>query len=272
MADKRDEAIVLMNQKRFADALVLFKQLLVSDANDWGLLYMAGQCCRFQNDLKGAIHYLKRAVAINVREPRIMLALGIAQQLNREYIDAIKSLKQAIEFDPDYDLAYNSLALTQKKTGDLENALHNYDAGVKALSRSIVKNMNNSRANTIYKHRDSRQNLWAEYAVFGAMYICSTTDGIDNVAWPTAEQVAEEELAEQYSGLYWTDHRTNDNKNTRLFLSNFFNTFRETLRKDATYSNLIGNMGTVFELLGQQTEAKKHFEEAEDFNSGQHFT
>ncbi len=266
MADKRDQAIALMDQQRFADALVIFKQLLTNDADDWSLLYMAGQCCRFQNDLKGAINYLRAAATMNTREPRILLALGIAQQLNRAFAGAIDSLRHARELDPDCVLAYNSLALTQKKTGDLEHALHNFDAGVKALSRSIVKKMNNSRANNIYKHKDSRQNLWLEYALFGAMYLCSTTGGIDGLAWPTDDQAADEERTERHAGLYWTDNRSNENKNTRLFLPNFFNTFRETLRVDAIYSNLIGGRGTVFESLGQQTEARKHFEEADEFN------
>ena len=266
MADKRDQALALMDQQRFKDALVIFKQLLINDADDWGLLYMAGQCCRFQNDLKGAINYLSSAAATNTREPGILLALGIAQQLNLSFADAIESLRQAIALDPDYVLAYNSLALTQKKTGDLEHSLHNYDAGVKALSRSIVKKMNNSRTNNIYKHRDSRQNLWLESALFGAMYLCSVTGGIGGLAWPTGEQAADEERTVQHAGLYWTDNLTNENKNTRLFLPNFFNTFRETLRVDAIYSNLIGGRGTVFKSLGQQIEAKKHFEEAEDFS------
>jgi tetratricopeptide (TPR) repeat protein len=266
MADKRDKAVALMHQQRFADALVLFKQLLATVADDWSLLYMAGQCCRFQNDLKGAINYLKRSVAINVQEPPILLALGIAQQLSREFIDAIESFRQAIAIDPDYVLAYNSLALTQKITGDLEHALHNYDAGVKALSRSIVKKMNNSRESDIYKHRNSRQNLWVDCATFGAIYLCSMTGGIDGLAWPTGDQAAEEERTELHAGLYWTDHRTNDNKNTRLFLPNYFNAFRETLRMDTIYSYLIGGLGTVFESLGQQTEARKHIEEAEDFS------
>ena len=265
MADKRDQAIALMAQQRFADALVIFKQLLINEADDWSLLYMAGQCCRFQNDLKGAINYLGSAATINTREPGIWLALGIAQQLNRAFADAIESLRQAIELDPDFILAYNSLALTQKMTGDLEHALHNYDVGVKVLSRSIVKQMKNSRANNIYKHRDLRQNLWLEYALLGAMYL-GVTGGKDGLAFPTGESAADEERTERHAGLYWTDELTSENKTTRFLLPNFFNTFRETLRGDVIYSFLIGGRGTVLKLLGQQTEAEKHFEEAEDFS------
>jgi hypothetical protein len=50
-----------------------------------------------------------------------------------------------------------------------------------------------------------------------------------------------------------------------VYLPNYFNTFRELLRRDALYSNLIGNRGTALELLGRHKEAQQHFEEASEF-------
>lgn len=227
----REQVISLMRQQKFEDALFLLKKLLINDTKDAGLLYMAGQCCRFLEDFKGAINYLKNAISINPREPSFFLALGIAQQLNCEFNEAIEAFRIGIEIYPDFDMAYNSLALTQKKMGDFKYALHNYDAGVKALTRRIVKNLNNSRSNKIIKHRDSRHNLWVEYASFGALYLCATNN-IDSLAWPTGEQALEEETTERHAGLYWDDQRTREGKTVRLFLPNYFNTFGETLSLD----------------------------------------
>ena len=50
-----------------------------------------------------------------------------------------------------------------------------------------------------------------------------------------------------------------------MFLPNYFNTFQAALRDDATYSNLMGNRGTVLELLGRNEEASEHFDEAKEF-------
>jgi hypothetical protein len=50
-----------------------------------------------------------------------------------------------------------------------------------------------------------------------------------------------------------------------MFLPNYFNTFREALRQDTTYANLIGNRGTVLALLKRDSEAKDHLAEAEEF-------
>lgn len=146
----------------------------------------------------------------------------------------------------------------------MEYALHNYDAGLKALSRRIVKNMVNSRLSIIYKHLDFRHNLWIEYATFGALYRGSMDD-MDNIAFPNSEFAIEEEQTEKHAGLFWADHQKDDGKNLRFFLPNYFNTFCQSLRIDATYSNLVGNKGTVLEMIVQYDEAQKHFEEAEDF-------
>jgi predicted RNA polymerase sigma factor len=51
----------------------------------------------------------------------------------------------------------------------------------------------------------------------------------------------------------------------RLFLPNYLDTFRELLKRDAAYSNLIGNRGTVLELLGRGDEARRHIDEASEF-------
>jgi hypothetical protein len=125
--------------------------------------------------------------------------------------------------------------------------------------------MDNSRRSRIFNHKETRHNLWVEYASFGALYLCAMNN-IDSIAWPTGDQALEEEQNKPHAGLYWEDHRTIEGKTKRLFLPNYFNTFSEMLTSDLTYSNFIGNRGTVLELVGRHSEAQKHFEEAEDFS------
>ena len=86
--------------------------------------------------------------------------------------------------------------------------------------------------------------------------------GVQGKAWPTGEQAATEERTEEHAGLYWVDVLNDTKEIVCLFLPNYFNTF---LRRDAVYSNLIGNRGTVLELLGRQDEARQHFDEATEF-------
>jgi len=46
----RDQANELMKKQQFDKALLLFEELTSQNPHDGGLLYMAGQCCRFLND------------------------------------------------------------------------------------------------------------------------------------------------------------------------------------------------------------------------------
>ena len=64
---------------------------------------------------------------------------------------------------------------------------------------------------------------------------------------------------------YWTSVKNEDDEDMRPYLPNYFNTFREALRGNPLYADLIGNRGTVLEMLGPGEEALEHFSEAEEF-------
>jgi tetratricopeptide (TPR) repeat protein len=261
----RNLAIELMKIGDFSNARPMLERLIKDEDSNWSAYYMLGQCCRYLDDMKSAIKYLKKAARLNSTDPSIFLALGIAHQISKKWVEAINSFRIALELDKDYVLAYNSLALTQKQMGQLELALHNYDSGITALTRCIVKAISNSESNEILNHLNTPTNLWVDSAMFGGLYLCSLSNVIDSISWPTGEQAIEEERTKEHKGLYWVDTKTSDDKNTRLFLPNYFNTFREKLRADRIYSDLIGNKGTVLQMSDKNEEAEIHFKEAEYF-------
>lgn len=263
--DPIDVAIAFLRNGQFGHALPVLQREIQKTPANWNLLYMAGQCCRFLDNINQAVLYLTDAAALKQDEPAVWLALGISQQLDRRYAAAVESLLRSIEADSDYELAYNSLALTQKRMGLLDKARANFDAGLKALSRKVVKCMRNDPANPIDKHFRSTHNLWTEYAVYGGLYLCSQEDGIDEISWPTGAQALEEERTKRYGGLYWTDQRDAERKRCRLFLPNFFNAFAVSLKKSGSYAQLAGNMGTVIESMGEAKEAAKLLAEASEF-------
>lgn len=258
-------AIEFMRHQNWSEALKLFEHINRNKPDSPNVLYMAGQCRRFLGDIDGAIKDLERAVVLGDPDPPMLLALGIAYQLNSQFDDAIRTLRRAIELDNDYDLAFNSLALTQKKCGELEKASANYDQGLNALTRKIVKQMQNSRENSILKSKSIQGSLWWKYASYGALYLASMGD-IDSILMPTGASALEEEKTERHGGLYWDDSVNENNQKTRLFLPNYFNTFNAALKRNSTYINLIGNRGAVLELLDCNEEAKQHFLEVSELS------
>lgn len=260
-----DKAIEMVKRQQFSSALLLLHEAIDKDASLWNAWYLAGQCYRFLNEIESSIKYLSRATELKGDESSIFLALGIAFQLNLQWDEAIKSFRRAIEIDSDFVLAYNSLALTQKKSGELDKALHNNEAGLYALARQNIKAMCNDRKNPIFKYRETIGKLWSEYASYAMIYSVSSEENIRGVTWLTGIQAFEEERTEQHSGLYWIDTPNDKGDLVRLFLPNFFARFQKFLKKDSTYSNLIGNRGSILEMLGRHEEAAHHFDEASEF-------
>ncbi len=260
-----DEAMRLIGTGRHRDALDLLDELISKDLVDWNALYLAGQCHRFLGDVEGAVNLLSQSADAAPKEAPVFLALGVALQLRGDFSEACAALGRAIEIDFDYALAFNSLAMTQKLSGELEKAAYNYDAGCLALARRIVKALRNERGSLILKHRDTRGLLWMERAVYGASYLVATQESLTGIALPAADLAWEEERTERRGGLYWEDLTHWKGETVRLFLPNFFNTFRETLRNDQIYSTMLGNRATVLDLLHRGDEARQHREEAVEF-------
>ena len=268
MEDERETAFSLVQAGEFEKALPILEAIVDGDPSDWNAVYMAGQCWRFLGDFDKALELLHIAVSLNQNEPSVLLALGVAQQLAEQYSEALVTLKRAIGLNPDYVMAFNSLALTYKKVGELQKAKEIYEEGIKALSRQIVKRLENNRRSQIFKHSDLGASLWIEYALFGATYISTLDSAVDSVAFPSGELAAKEEAEETHAGLYWIDQQGADRKKTRLFLPNYFNTFMRVLCGDRAYAELTGNRGTVLDMLGEQEDAQKHFQEATAFLPG----
>lgn len=262
------EVLSHMKSNNFSEALEICKSELEHDASNWNINYLAGQCYRFLNDMENAIKYLKLANLIKPNDHCVLLALGIALQLSQLYDDAIDIFNRAIQIDPDYYPAYNSLALTFKKVSNFDLALQSYDDAIKALTRNIVKKLTNDKDGKIYRDYESNCFCWAEYAIYGAIYLCKQDSKIDSVAWPSTEMVLYLKDTDLYGGLYWVDELDSENQMVRIFLPNYLNSMREHL-KQSDYVTLLGNMGMVLELLGRNDEASNFIYEASNFRNEQ---
>lgn len=261
----RDRAIELMKSGNYQAALETFTVLLAKDPRDWSLLYMAGQCARFTNDVPLAVSYLKRGALLNPAEPQLFLALGIAYQLSSQLRESEDALCKALELDGDMESAYNSLGITQKKMGKLDHSLHNFEEVLKALSRRIARTMRNQRESRIFPHPSVLGTRWTQVVINGATYLCAKETDISRLAWLTGQQAAEEARTKAHEGFFWKDSVDAAGTKTRLFLPNFFNTFYTHLHQEPVYGNTLGNLGSVLDLKGKRNEAKECFSEAGEF-------
>ncbi|MEO1944259.1 MAG: tetratricopeptide repeat protein [Candidatus Thioglobus sp.] len=134
---QKDVAFQLIQQQNYQEALEIILNLLQDDADDWNLNYPAGQCYKFTGDIEKAIGFLSHAAQVNIDEPEIFLALGIAHQINEDYEAAIDKLTIATKLDTSFFSAYNSLGLTYRKMNQLQDAIEWYSKASDCLLTSI---------------------------------------------------------------------------------------------------------------------------------------
>lgn len=268
VGDLRNIAQEYVAQGAYAEAIPLLRRALQEAParweHTWHLHYLLGQSLRFTADHEGALQHLREATRLKTDDPSVWLAFGIALQTQGEYEDAKRAFAQALDIDRDHVNSYNSLALTQKMMGELDKALHNYDAGILAITRLIMRDLVNDRSAPIYPHVSTRGHLWLRYAFRGALR-GAAIDDIGRIAYPTDEMAAHEERTQSHGGLCFVDQTTPEGETVRLYLPNFFNMFREWLFQDSRYSMILHNRAVVLELVGDFDEARLHFEESEEF-------
>lgn len=260
---KREQANQNIQNGNFSSALELLEELISDGESDAGIFHMAGQCCRYLNDIKISVYYHKKAVELDSEYPSFQLALGIAYQLNEQYQEAHDVLSNLILNNQKWDsidLAFNSLALTQKKMGLFERAEKNYEQAIKILLFNMISSLSNSENNEILTIKSTTYDLWVEYAIESAIVFSQTFDDtIDSIAFPKTTK-------NEYKGLYWNVEEINSKK-VLLFLPNFFATIRKNLILNPSYFNLIGNISSVLKELKNKPEAEKYLTEANELLS-----
>jgi len=264
MSDLSMLAVARLARGDLREARRLAAEAAQSSPDDWHAHYALGQALRFSNDFSQAAKALGRAHQLACNEPEVLLALGIARQLCGTYDAAIDAFREALRIDPDYILAINSLAMTQKLAGRFEEANSNYELALQTLARSIVKSWRNAADNERLPHADSRNGLWAEYAAYAALWL-GARDSMEGISWPSGEMADGDEGTHALEGWYWNDRGDTAGKKIRFYCPNFFASFHACLLEGRVYKDLVGNRSTVLNELGKASDAVAHLEEAEDF-------
>lgn len=242
-------------------ALTAFVELVQQGTRDANIHYLAGQCLRRLGRAEEALPYFEESTALAPKQPEYWHGLGIARQLVGDFEGAIRSLRSALEHRPNYVLAINSLAMTQKKMGALDKALENYEVAANVHTLELVRGLENKYTTRLFRSAATRGTRWVEHATEAAIVV-AVEHGMKSVAWLSAKDAKAEEKAQKHGGLFWTTHEPSG----RLYLPNFFNALRDALMAQPMYANLVGNRGTVLKLLGRGEEADEHFAEAREFS------
>lgn len=253
------------NAGRYDEALECYRLVLAEAGDYWNAWYMAGQCHRMLEEFGSAVDCLRKAQSLKPQESAVLLALGIALQLNDELIEAKDIFGTAITIDRDFSNAYNSLALTQRKLGEYDKALYNYDAGIKATCRRFARTLANDAQNPITPPAPLPPGEWLTYTTFTGLWLAAEA-GAAGVGWPTADTANHITRTGEHGGRYWIDKPNTDGGFTRLYLPVFLDTIAHCFLSDPEYGNLLRNRALVLEYMDRDDEAKAMLEEAAFFS------
>jgi tetratricopeptide (TPR) repeat protein len=265
MSDASDNALHIFNTGNIQRALALAIKSVDENPNDWHCHYAVGICLRHLKYFSRACDAYENSLKLDQNQPSVLLALAIARQLNDQLDQSVVAAKRAIELDPDFYLAFNTLGMTRKLQGEFEFASLNYETGAKILARRIMKTLVNSQESPQLPDGETKFNLWVQYAMDSAVFN-GISSGVERVFFSTAEAIESGVLVSKYGGCFWADVKDAEGKVGRLFLPNFFNTMFHRLKQEPTFRNFLGNRYTVLKALGQYEEAEKHLYEFEELS------
>lgn len=258
-----ENGVAAMRSKDWCAASQYFTQSLEKNESQAHINYMLGQCFRFLEDYPTAFEKLSIATRMDSRHKEWFLSLGIALQLNEQLKESLDALRKANMLDKDYDLAYNSAAITFRKLGEFMKAVSVYDMCAEAIIRKFLFTARNIREQQPSVFFETGTSIYVDYTL-KAMVEHSGRTGIDNVIFPTAELAATDYKERKYGGLLWIDEKTSEG-NRRLYLPNCFDTVRSMLASSQLYYMCLENKSQALLELGEDTLSRECLKEASIF-------
>lgn len=252
-----------MQSKDWNIASQYFMQSLEEHEHQAHVNYMLGQCFRFLGDFSRAVEKLSIATNMDGTHKEWFLALGIALQLNEQLEESLDALRKANMLDKDYDLAYNSAAITLRKLGEFTKAAAVYDMCAEAIIRNFLFSAINKREQKPSVFFEFSTSLYVNYTL-KAMVEHAARTGIEAVVFPTPELAAAEYKERRYEGLLWFDEDSREGAR-RLYLPNCFDTVRIMLASNRLYYMCLENKSQALLELGEENLAREHIKEASIF-------
>jgi tetratricopeptide (TPR) repeat protein len=233
--------------------------------NDWHARYALGQCFQTAGQWVQAAGEYAHANRLKPGEKLILLALGIARQKERKFSESVDALKEALHIDPDFELAYNSLGMGYRLSGDVPAALTAFDRGLQGMAAQVAREFKNAAQGPRYPYRITRHGMWLEYLRYGAEQI-SLRDGIHlPPILPDEATIERDARTKEFQSWFWADGRNEMNLSQRTFRPNFQNAMYEGLRMKPSFSTLLRNRAAALQSAGEQDLARMYEDEANDF-------
>ncbi|GEM_PF-1282713 len=114
---------LLINERRFDEALTYFEDLLREDPDNPIIYNKIGIIYVHKKDLDKAEDYFYKAIELDKTYPEPYNNLGNIWYEKKDYKKAIEFYKKAIDLNPKYAIAYRNMGAAYKRLGNLDQAV-----------------------------------------------------------------------------------------------------------------------------------------------------
>ncbi len=256
---KLNEAIHHMSSGNFELGFSSLKELILMYPYNHNVNYLLGFAYRQVNQLELSEIYIKKSIEIDSNIGPYHVALGVTQQKQMKYDDAIISFESAIKINPNNIDAFNSLGYTYRLKDKLEKAREIYSKALMILFNIIYDNVvknSNWLIPFLAVEKLLGDHEWMQ--LFMKLVVSrAAKEGMENISFPTGETALEIENEETYGNKLFIDEGK-----SRLILPNFIHNFVYELNSNIHYSNLINNVATVYAIQERIDLARKFYLES----------
>jgi tetratricopeptide (TPR) repeat protein len=110
------------SQSKFDEAIIYYMQAARVGTLNYEIAYGLGASYTYKQDYTQAVHWLRKAVALDPESPAGRFALGNALFQNGEYVLAIPELKASLKLEQQFKQAYFLLGRAYSKLGRQEES------------------------------------------------------------------------------------------------------------------------------------------------------
>ena len=126
LAEALDHARELFLSNRFAEAEMIYRQILAHDPRNANAMHMLGLLFNETKRRPQAVEIIRQAIALVPKSAELYNNLGAVLDDMLQFDPAIECYRKALELKPDYAEAYSNLGNSLKDSGRIEEAIPNY--------------------------------------------------------------------------------------------------------------------------------------------------
>ncbi|MEM6752528.1 MAG: tetratricopeptide repeat protein [Cyanobacteria bacterium P01_C01_bin.38] len=249
--------------KRFAEAEAMYRQIIQSNPHQTEALYALGVLALNKGKDSDAENFLKTALQYQPNFAQALFSLGNLRQAQGKLNEAVENYQQALALQPEAVAIYNCLGRTLQQQGKLEQAEMFYNKALEIQSNSVELKANLGNILNLQEKLSPEEATY--YANLNLQFGLGRQKAED---FKTAELYYQQAIALQ-PDLVKAHHKLGDVLQKQGKLDIAFKSYEQAIKIDPNHANGYDELGNILQQKGKYREAvgayKKALEIQPDF-------